>query len=44
VTTALGGAMAASFSLVVRMKKTEGGWRVIAFEPEFLDAVSLRRQ
>jgi hypothetical protein len=36
--------MAASFRHVVRMKKTEAGWRVIAFEPEFLEAAPLRQR
>ena len=43
VTSALGGAMKASFRHVVRMEKTEAGWRVAEFEPEFLEAVPVRR-
>jgi hypothetical protein len=42
MTTGVGGAMAASFRHVVTMRKTPGGWRVVGFEPKFLDAVPTR--
>lgn len=41
-TSGIGGAMAASFRHVVTMKKTGAGWKVVAFEPTYLDAVSTR--
>lgn len=43
-TTGIGGAMAATFRHVVTMRKTAAGWRVTAFEPKFLDAVSTRKR
>jgi hypothetical protein len=42
ITSGIGGAAAASFRQVVRMKKTPGGWRVVAFEPTFLEVVPTR--
>jgi hypothetical protein len=44
VTSGVGGAMKASFRHLIRMKKTAAGWRVVAFEPEFLEAVPLRKR
>ncbi len=43
ITTGIGGAMAASFRHVARMKETPAGWRVASFEPTFLDAVPTGR-
>lgn len=43
-TSGFASSMAASFRHVVTMKKTPDGWRVAAFEPAFLDAVSTRRR
>ena len=42
MTTGLGGAMAVSFRHVITMRRTPEGWRVVGFEPKFLDAVSTR--
>jgi hypothetical protein len=42
LTTGLGGAMAASFRHVITMRRTPEGWRVVGFEPKFLDEVSTR--
>ncbi len=42
VTSGIGGAMAASFRQTVTLAKTADGWRVTAFAPTFLDAVSTR--
>jgi len=42
VTTGIGGAAAATFRHVVTMRKTPDGWKVVAFEPTFLDAVATR--
>ncbi len=42
ITSGIGGAAAGSFRQVVRLKKTPGGWRVVAFEPTFLEVVPTR--
>lgn len=43
-TSGFASSMAASFRQVVTLKKTSAGWRVVAFQPSFLDAVSTRRR
>jgi hypothetical protein len=43
-TSGFASSVAASFRHVVTMKKTAAGWRVVAFEPRFLDAVSTRKR
>jgi hypothetical protein len=40
-TSAIGGAM--SFHHSVRLRKTDGGWKVVAFEPTFLEMRAIRR-
>ena len=42
-TTAVGGAMFASFRHVARLRKTTGGWKVVSFEPTFLEIGETRR-
>jgi hypothetical protein len=44
ITSGIGGAMAASFRQAVTLSKTPAGWRVTAFAPAFVDAVSTRRR
>ena len=43
-TSGFASSIAASFRHVVTMKKTADGWKVAAFEPKFLEAVSTRRR
>ena len=43
-TSGFANSMAASFRQVVTLKKTGAGWRVVEFQPSFLDAVSTRRR
>jgi hypothetical protein len=43
-TTAMGGAMLMSFHHSVRLRKTGEGWRVVAFEPAFLEMHEIRRR
>ena len=43
-TSGFASSMAASFRHVVTMRKTADGWKVAAFEPKFLDAVSTHRR
>ncbi len=40
----IGGAMFAHFRDVATVRRTAGGWRVVAFEPAYLDAGDLRRR
>ena len=42
VTSGIGGAMYAHFRHRATVRKTEDGWRVVAFEPEYEDMGSLR--
>jgi hypothetical protein len=42
ITSGIGGAMAATFRHVATLKKTHEGWRIVSFEPTFLEAVSTR--
>jgi len=44
ITSGIGGAGAASFRHVVRMRKTPAGWRVVGFEPTFLEAGPTRKR
>ncbi len=44
VTTGIGGAMYAHFRHTASVRKTPDGWRVVAFEPEFIDLGELRRR
>jgi hypothetical protein len=44
VTSGIGGAMYAHFRHTATVRKTPDGWRVVAFEPEFLDMGELRRR
>jgi len=41
-TSGFASSAAASFRHVLTMKKTPAGWKVAAFQPTFLDAVSNR--
>ena len=41
-TSGFASSMAASFRHILTMKKTPAGWKVAAFEPTFLEAVSNR--
>jgi hypothetical protein len=41
-TSGFASSMAASFRHALTMKKTPAGWKVVAFQPTFLDAVSNR--
>ena len=43
-TSGFASSMAASFRHVLTMKKMPAGWKVAAFQPTFLDAVSTRRR
>jgi hypothetical protein len=43
VTTGIGGAMYAHFRHTASVRKADGQWRVVSFEPEFLDMGELRR-
>ena len=43
-TTAMGGAMSMSFHHSVRLRKTGDGWKVVAFEPAFLEMHQIRRR
>jgi hypothetical protein len=42
ITSALGGAMWMTFHHSTRLRRTGGAWRVVAFEPTFLDMGRLR--
>ncbi|HKD12142.1 MAG TPA: hypothetical protein VKE50_08705, partial [Thermoanaerobaculia bacterium] len=42
ITSALGGAMWMTFHHSARLRKTGGGWRVVAFEPTYLDTGRIR--
>lgn len=44
VTSAIGGAMFAHFRDVATVRRTAGEWRVVAFEPTYLDAGDSRRR
>lgn len=44
VTTGIGGAMYAHFRHTASVRKTPEGWRVVAFESEFIDLGELRRR
>lgn len=44
VTSGIGGAMYAHFRHTATVHKTPDGWRVIAFEPEFVDMGEIRRR
>lgn len=44
VTTGIGGAMYAHFRHRASVHKTPDGWRVVAFEPEFLDMGEVRHR
>ena len=44
VTTGIGGAMYAHFRHTASVRHTAEGWRVVAFEPVFLDMGELRRR
>ncbi len=43
VTTGIGGAMVTHFHDAATVRKTAEGWRVVAFEPTYLDMGELRR-
>ena len=43
VTTGIGGAMVTHFHDAATVRKTPEGWRVVAFEPTYLDMGELRR-
>jgi len=43
-TTGIGGAMFARFRHVARVRKTGDGWRVVGFEPTYLEMGELRRR
>ena len=43
VTTGVGGAMVTHFHDAATVRKTPEGWRVVAFEPTYLDMGELRR-
>ena len=42
-TSAIGGAMVAHFRDTATVRKTPDGWKVVAFEPTYLDMAPLRR-
>jgi len=44
VTTGIGGAMVARFRQTATVRKSPDGWRVVAFEPTFLDMEEIRRR
>jgi len=44
ITSGIGGAAAGSFRQVVGLKKTPAGWRVVSFEPTFLEAAPTRQR
>ena len=44
VTSAIGGAMFARFRHAATVRKTPEGWRVVAFEPAYLEMGELRRR
>lgn len=44
VTTGIGGAMYAHFRHTASVRKAPDGWRVVAFEPVFVDMGGLRRR
>ena len=44
VTTGLGGAMYAHFRHAATVHETPDGWRVVAFEPTYVDMGELRRR
>jgi len=44
VTTAIGGAMFARFRETAGVHRTGGGWRVVAFEPTFMDMGETRKR
>jgi hypothetical protein len=44
VTTGIGGAMFARFRHVARVRKTGDGWKVVGFEPTYLEMGELRRR
>ena len=37
ITSAIGGAMIMSFHHIARLRKTDDGWKVVAFEPTFIE-------
>jgi hypothetical protein len=43
MTSAIGGAMVARFRDTATVRKTPDGWKVVAFEPTYLDMAPLRR-
>jgi hypothetical protein len=43
-TTAIGGAMATHIHHSATLRKTAEGWKVVAFEPKYLDMGTLRRR
>jgi hypothetical protein len=43
-TTGIGGAMYAHFRHTATVRKTPDGWRVVAFDREFLDMGEIRRR
>jgi hypothetical protein len=44
VTTAIGGAMFAVFRHTATVRKTSGGWKVVAFDPAFVEMGETRRR
>jgi hypothetical protein len=44
VTTGIGGAMYAHFRHTATVRKTPEGWRVAAFDSEFVDMGEIRRR
>ena len=44
VTSAIGGAMATHIHHSATVRRTAEGWRVVAFEPKYLDMGMLRRR
>jgi hypothetical protein len=44
ITSALGGAMWMTFHHSARLRKTGSGWKVVAFEPTYLDTGTVRRR
>ena len=44
VTTGIGGAMFARYRHAATVRKTDDGWRVVAFEPTFIEVKEIRRR
>jgi len=44
ITSGIGGAMFAVFRHVATVRRTAGGWKVVAFEPTFVEMGDMRRR